>query len=147
MKAMNAAQDRRRNSTENQSAAVARAALLYPEREQVLQARDRVLASPVFQPSKRACDLFRYVVGCALTGRADELKERVIGHQVFGREPGYDTGSDAVVRVVANDVRKRLQAYREQNPQDPVVFELPVGSYVLLTLLKKILDNLRFRII
>ena len=31
-----------------------------------------------------------------------------IGHEVFGRDPGYDTGQDPVVRMTATEVRKRL---------------------------------------
>ena len=36
------------------------------------------------------------------------MKERVIGIKLFGRDPSYDTGEDAIVRVTASDVRRRL---------------------------------------
>ena len=49
----------------------------------------------------------RYLVERALDGRGDQLKERTIGVDVFGRDAAYDTGKDAIVRVSANGVRKR----------------------------------------
>lgn len=51
------------------------------------------------------------VLDRTLHGNVDELKERLIGIALLGREACYDTGSDAGVRVRANDVRKRLAAY------------------------------------
>src|SRR5206468_8485897 len=49
----------------------------------------------------------------------------------FGRALDYDTGADAVVRVTANDLRKRLMRYYQEGGQnDPVRFDLPPGAYV-----------------
>jgi hypothetical protein len=92
---------------------------------------DRIIASPAFQSSKRAHDFLRYIVEHALAGDPGHLKERSIGVAVFGREPDYDTGADAVVRVAANDLRKRLMRYYlEAGAHETVIFELPSGSYI-----------------
>ena len=59
------------------------------------------------------------------------LRERMIGAEMFGRPVDYDTSNDAVVRVRATEVRKRLAQYYREAAQTPVVrIDLPSGSYV-----------------
>ena len=66
-----------------------------------------------------------------LSGHASQLKERTIGISVFGRAIDYDTGETSIVRVTANEVRKRIdQYYRESELAHPIQIELPRGSYV-----------------
>jgi hypothetical protein len=92
---------------------------------------DHLLQSPHFRNSRRCQSLLRFTVEHVLQGRADELKERLIGVMAFGREPAYDTSQDAVVRNVATDVRKRLaQYYLETGHSDGLRIELPLGSYI-----------------
>ena len=84
-----------------------------------------------FRTSPKSCEFLRHIVGHTLAGRADELKERLIGMSLLGRDASYDTGSDAGVRVRANEVRKRLSThYSTLQKPDGLFFELPVGSYV-----------------
>ncbi len=90
---------------------------------------DRVLASSAFRSSKRCCEFLRYVVEQKLAGRLDELKERSIGMEVFQRTSSYDPSEDSIVRVNANDVRKRLAQYYMDSESD-IRIELPPGSYV-----------------
>jgi hypothetical protein len=55
----------------------------------------------------------------------------VLGAELFGRSIDYETTSDAIVRVRANDVRRRLaQHYSEQRPGSQIRISLPPGSYV-----------------
>ena len=68
-----------------------------------------------FRSSQRNCAFIRYVVTETLAGRAADLKERTLGSALFGRPITYETGTDAVVRVRANEVRKRLSSYYETN--------------------------------
>ena len=68
-----------------------------------------------FRSSHRNCAFLRYVVTETLEGRAADLKERTLGAALFGRPISYETGTDAVVRVRANEVRKRLSSYYEAN--------------------------------
>jgi hypothetical protein len=72
----------------------------------------------------------RYVVERTLDGRAEELKERNLGIEVFGRDPEYDTNLDPVVRTTAAEIRKRLaQYYQEPNHELEHRIDLPLGSY------------------
>lgn len=99
-------------------------------RLQVEAELERILQSPGFRTSKRSQEFLRYIVSTSLDGRFDELRERVIGFQVFQRLPDYDTGEHSIVRVKANELRKRLaQFYSEQGEQSVVQIHLPKGSY------------------
>ena len=92
---------------------------------------NRVLDSEFFRGSKRSCLFLRHTVQMARSGRVDELKERTLGVELFGREPSYDTGEDAIVRVKANEIRRRLAQYNGTvGPGQKVRIELPPGSYV-----------------
>lgn len=97
----------------------------------IIQHLNKVLESPAFRGSDRCKHFLDFVVRQAVEGKAEELKERVIGSQVFGRPGGYETAGDAIVRVKANEVRKRLaQYYADSANRNPVQIELPAGSYI-----------------
>jgi hypothetical protein len=84
-----------------------------------------------FRTSQRNCAFLRYVIRETLAGRADEIKERTLGKELFGRPISYDTGSDAVVRVRANELRKRLICYYETHrSQAGWRLHLPLRTYV-----------------
>jgi hypothetical protein len=100
------------------------------DRELVLKELDSILASHHFRGSKRYPAFLKYVVEAALENRLGDLKERTLGVEVFGRDPGYDTNADPVVRVSAGEVRKRIaQYYNENGNSTRVQIELPLGSY------------------
>jgi hypothetical protein len=102
--------------------------------EQVQSVRNAiqlVIASDAFAGSKRCQEFLNLIVDHALAGHADDLRERMIGVEMFHRAADYDTSNDAVVRVRATEVRKRLaQYYREAKVAPPVRIELSPGSYV-----------------
>lgn len=92
---------------------------------------NRLLAHPLFANSKRYPVLLAYTVEQVLLGKADELKERTIGVEAFGREPDYDVALDPVVRATAAEVRKRLvQYYYNPEHAGELLVELPLGSYI-----------------
>src|SRR3954447_22326212 len=64
-----------------------------------------LLSSPAFKGSRRSQDFLHYIIDKALAGQFEDLKERAIGIELFGRAVDYDTGGDAIVRVTASDVR------------------------------------------
>ena len=70
-----------------------------------------ILESQPFRNSSRSKQFLSYVVQHKLEGREDLLKERTIGMDIFQRQAGYATGDDAVVRVQAGEVRRRLERY------------------------------------
>src|ERR1700683_5248263 len=90
-----------------------------------------ITESPPFKGSRRSQEFLQFIVARALGGHFDDLKERVLGVELFGRSPSYDTGDDAIVRVTACDVRKRLnQFYVEFGTHSDFRIELPPGSYI-----------------
>ena len=90
-----------------------------------------IVEGAVFKGSHRSGQFLRYVVEQALAGHFDSLKERVIGMELFGRTPSYDTSEDAIVRVTASDVRKRLlQHYGKYGASAGFRISLPSGSYL-----------------
>jgi Tol biopolymer transport system component len=97
----------------------------------VRSALESVISSKAFVGSKRCQDFLKLVVEHTLAGDVDALRERMIGAEMFGRPVGYDTSNDAVVRVRATEVRKRLaQYYSEVTTSPPARIDLPPGSYV-----------------
>ncbi|MGD0914159.1 MAG: hypothetical protein ABR928_19885, partial [Terracidiphilus sp.] len=85
---------------------------LSPERIASVRAHlQDVLTSDAFMGGLRAQDFLRLVVEHSLAGQFDCLRERMLGAEMFGRPIDYDTGNDAVVRVKASEVRKRLTQY------------------------------------
>lgn len=98
--------------------------------ERVRATLERILASPAFRNSRQCQKFLEHVVLNSLSGHEEQLKERTIGIDVFGRDPGYDTSNDPVVRVRATEVRKRLaQYYQESGQPEDVRIEIPAGSY------------------
>jgi hypothetical protein len=107
--------------------------VLYGERErsEVRQQLDRLLLNAHFSHSKRFPSFLRFIVQEELEGRGDQLKERTLGVEVFGRDAGYDTTSDPIVRVTAAEIRKRIaQYYQDCGNPDELRISLPPGSYV-----------------
>ena len=105
-----------------------------PSREQaaaVMTELTTILASDSFSSSKRCRDFLEFVVKHALAGDYDSLTERFLGVELFGRAVDYETATDSIVRVRANDVRRRLaQYYSSQRSAAPVRIDLIAGGYI-----------------
>ncbi len=90
-----------------------------------------VIEGDVFKGSHRSGQFLQYIVDQAIAGHFESLKERVIGMELFGRSASYDTGDDAIVRVTASDVRKRLlQHYGRYGATSEYRINLPSGTYI-----------------
>jgi hypothetical protein len=103
-------------------------------RTAVLAELSRILESQPFRGSRRCCRFLEYSVQQVLKGSVQEgLKERTIGIEALQRSADYDTSEDAIVRVTANEVRKRLAQYYQAagSTGDPVI-SLPTGSYAVV---------------
>ena len=101
------------------------------EREAIREQLERILTSPLFRSSKRYPNLLRYVVERSLAGHSEPLKERMLGVEVFGREPVYDTNLDPVVRISAVEIRKRIaQYYHEAAHETEIRIDFPPGTYL-----------------
>jgi hypothetical protein len=90
-----------------------------------------LLTGAAFRTSKRSRDFLEYVVERTLKGLTEALKERSIGVELFQLPADFDAGQHTIVRVTANEVRKKLaQHYMNGNGvPHPVRIDLPPGSY------------------
>jgi hypothetical protein len=109
-----------------------KAAVLHPERAAAVRNElNAVLKSSNFSGSKRCQDFLEFIVNQALDGNYEYLTERFLGAELFGRPINYETGTDSIVRVRANDVRRRLaQYYSDGRGDSQVVIELVSGNYI-----------------
>jgi hypothetical protein len=100
------------------------------EKGAVEQQLELLLASPLFHSSKRYPKFLRFVVARALAGQTDQLKERILGVEIFDRPADYDTNTDPIVRVTAAEIRKRIEHYyQDHKHKHEIRMILPAGSY------------------
>ncbi len=101
-----------------------------PTPDQIRAQLERVLASAGFASSDRARSFLRYVVERTVHGQGDQLKEYVIGREVFGRGEDYDPRVDSIVRVEAGRLRSKVEEYYAgPGRADEVVIQLRRGGY------------------
>jgi Tol biopolymer transport system component len=101
------------------------------DQPEVRRALDGILSSRPFAQSPRMRRLLTFIVEKSLAGEVDELKESVIGLEVFDREPTYNPKTDPVVRNEARRLRSKLQEYyQDGGPVGTIRIEVPVGAYV-----------------
>jgi len=113
------------------AAAIARIGEAAKHQSELLRHLDEIAKGPAFKGSPRSQAFLKHVVDRALHGDAADLRERSIGIDLFGRSAAYDTADDAIVRVTASDVRKRLlQHYGNVGVDAKYRISLPPGSYV-----------------
>ncbi len=102
-----------------------------PSAAEVRHQLEQIVNSVHFRSSRRYPALLRYIVEETLAGRGDQLKERTLGIEVFGRHHDYDTNLDPVVRVTVGKIRQRLaQYYSEPGREQELHFRLHLGSYM-----------------
>ena len=106
-------------------------ALSEAEKSAVREQLRRLLDNPFFSHSKRFPTFLQFVTEQTLAGEADNIKERTLGIEIFGRDAEYDTASDPIVRVTAAEIRKRVaQYYQEAAHEHELRITLPSGSYI-----------------
>jgi hypothetical protein len=92
---------------------------------------NRLQESPAFRTSKRCREFLDYIVKHTIHGPTGTLKERSIGVELFQLPKDFDSGQHTIVRVTANEVRKKLaQHYQAENgAYHAVRIHVPPGSY------------------
>src|ERR1700688_4558765 len=101
-------------------------------REQCFQQIDRLIKSHSLSGSESLCKLLRYLGEHSLDHPGVALKEYQIATEVLGRSGGFDPQNDSTVRVQAGRLRVKLaEYYSHEGPRDPIVVEIPKGSYAL----------------
>jgi len=98
--------------------------------EAVQSALEKILASGTLAPSQQLCRLLKFVVDQENGGEGDQLKEYLIGVEVFRKDESFDPRIDPVVRTEARRLRNKLvEYYASEGLTDSIVIELPKGSY------------------
>lgn len=81
--------------------------------------------------SERLARFLEFTVAETMAGNAAQIKEFVLGVEVFGRTPDYDPRLDPIVRVEARRLRMKLRKYYDtEGSEDRIRIEYPKGSYV-----------------
>ena len=102
------------------------------DREQFSKQIERLVASRTLHGSESLCKLLRYLAQHAMDQPGVPLKEYQIATEVFGRRADFDPQSDSTIRVQAGRLRAKVsEYYASEGEHDPVLVELPKGSYVL----------------
>lgn len=102
------------------------------EKELYVEQVDKLVKSHVLHGSESLCKMLRYLARQALNHPGVPVKEYQIATEVFGRPSDFDPHLDATVRVRAGRLRSKLgEYYSGVGHYDPIVVELPKGSYAL----------------
>ena len=98
---------------------------------EVRAALARLIASGALGKSGQLAHFLTYVVEEALAGRAERIKAYTIAVDALGRDTRFDPQADPIVRVEAGRLRRALESYYAAAGRDePIVIELPRGSYI-----------------
>jgi len=90
-----------------------------------------ILSTPAFKSSRILSDFLSFVVEQSLAGKGQELKEYTIAIKVLSRHSDFNPQLDSIVRIHAGRLRRALMGYYyETGTNDPIVIEIPKGSYV-----------------
>jgi hypothetical protein len=88
----------------------------------------RILASEGFVNAKRLSRFLEYVVTASIEGR--EIKEALIGVEVYGREADYDPKTDSIVRAEASRLRAKLREFYDgPGKESGLRIHIPKGGY------------------
>src|SRR5579871_4748082 len=101
-------------------------------REHCFQQVEKLTNSHSLHSSESLCKLLRYLAEHSLDHPGVALKEYQIATEVLGRPAGFDPQSDSTVRVQAGRLRVKLaEYYTHEGLDDPIIVEIPKGSYAL----------------
>src|SRR5580704_18656170 len=90
----------------------------------------KIIASRAMARSERLARFLDFTISETLAGHAGQLKEFVIGVEVFNRPQDYDPRLDPIVRVEARRLRMKLRKYYETEGREDVLrIEYPKGGY------------------
>jgi hypothetical protein len=99
--------------------------------DEIRAALQRMIGSDVFKRSPQLGAFLRFVVEAVLHGKADRIKAYTIGVEVLRRDTKFDPQLDPIVRVEATRLRRTIERYYAgPGASDPVIVDLPRGSYV-----------------
>jgi len=102
------------------------------EQEEQWQELQTVLRSGFLDKSQNLKRFLEYVARQQFSGNSEPVKEYSIAVQALNRMQQFDPQSDAIVRVTAHTLRKKLeQYYATEGARHSIQIKLPAGKYVL----------------
>ncbi len=92
---------------------------------------EAVLQSGIFSRAPNLASFLKYVCRRHFEGQSDTIKEYSIAVEALGRSADFDQKKDAIVRVEAHRLRRRLMEYYSSGPgaEHDVQIEIPSGQY------------------
>ncbi len=102
-----------------------------PSLAQAEAAIDRLTRESAIGSSPSLLAFLVYVVRQTATGQSDKIKAYTIAVDALGKPKDFDVEANSSVRVTAGRLRRMLRShYAEAGAHDPLVIDLPSGSYV-----------------
>lgn len=104
--------------------------MMEPQEADVRHALDSILASTTFADAKRLKSFLQYIVEETLNGRDTNVRAKIIAFDVYGRRPEDGVEQEAIVRVDAGRLRRRLEVYySDEGAKDSWRIQVPSGGY------------------
>jgi Tol biopolymer transport system component len=101
-----------------------------PQQELVRCSLEHIISSAEFARSPRLQKFLSLIVETAIRDESDQLKETIIGIEVYDRSPSYDPQLEPIVRTEARRLGKKLaDYYQHAGRHDRVIISVPMGSY------------------
>lgn len=90
----------------------------------------KILEDSLFSRTQRMSRFLRFGVEHALAGTGHQVKEYLVGVDVFDRPKDYDPRVDPIVRVEARRLRAKLRSYYASSGKtDELIIDFPKGAY------------------
>lgn len=90
-----------------------------------------LLESAQFARSKVNRALLSFLAERIVEGRAEQINEYVVAHDLLGRGDDFDPAIDPIVRVRMRRLREAITTFYDDNPRRLTQISLPRGSYIL----------------
>ena len=101
-----------------------------------------ILESNTFEDVNRLSAFLEYVVTEALKDRRTKIRAKIIAADVYQRRSSDEGDNEAIVRVDAGRLRRRLEIYyASEGLSNPVVISIPKGGYTPVFNLNPSVDN------
>ncbi len=90
-----------------------------------------IIASPDLNATQQQIAFLKFVVNQTLAGKSREINDYTVANEVFGRGPDFNAMIDPIVNIQASILRRKLERYYQNTGKnDPILIDIPNGSYV-----------------
>lgn len=101
-----------------------------PSPNEVRKQLRKIVASTLFVNAERMRRFLEFIVEHTLSSPNEPLKEVIVGVEIYASNGDFDPRISSVVRVDAARLRTKLREYYgEEGAADPLMIDLPKGSY------------------